>query len=270
MSRIEETFARCKQEGRAALVTYVMGGDPDAKGSVQAALACARGGADLIEIGIPFSDPMADGPTIQRAAERSLKAGTTVEDCLKIATQVRKETQAPIALMGYLNPMLQYGYDRFLTACVRAGVDALIVPDLPPEEAGELVEKSRAKGVSVVFLLAPTSTEDRVEQVHRLASGFVYFVSVTGVTGARAELPPDLGERLEAVRRGSSVPVVVGFGVSSPEQVRELAAHADGVVVGSAIVNRFSGSGSLTARTEQVSKFVRGLRKALGPLPRSH
>ena len=261
--RLSTTFARCRSEGRAALVTYVMAGDPDVKTSMAMALACVQGGADILELGMPFSDPMADGPTLQRASERSLAAGTTLDDCLRVAAEVRKKSDVPIALMGYVNPVLSYGEARFLDRCKEAGVDALILPDLPPEEARELGQLAHERGISTVFLLAPTSTEPRRKAAGAAATGFIYFVSVTGVTGARTELPPDIDQQLAEVRASSPVPVVVGFGVSTPAQASALGKLADGVVVGSAIVSRVAEGGAQKARAERVAKFVRSLRGAL-------
>jgi tryptophan synthase alpha chain len=261
--RVAAAFAGRKASGQAALVAYVMGGDPDLAGSRQVALACAEGGADLLEIGIPFSDPIADGPTIQAAGERALAAGTTPARVLELAAAVRRRTGIPIALMGYLNPVLAYGEARFLDDCAAAGVDALILPDLPPEEAGEIGRMAREKGVGTVFLLAPTSTEARRAAACAASTAFVYFVSVTGVTGARKTLPQDLSGQLAATRAVSPVPVVVGFGVSTPEQARALGRLADGVVVGSAIVSRAAGAGDRAARTARVRRFVGSLARGM-------
>jgi tryptophan synthase alpha chain len=263
--RIAETFERCRARGEAALVTYVMAGDPDVAASKAMALACAQGGADLIELGIPFSDPIADGPTIQHAAERALAAGTTTGDVLAVAAAVRARSEVPIALMGYLNPILAHGVARFARDCARAGVDALIVPDLLPEEAGEIVPALAARGVRTVFLLAPTSGPERIEAAVRGATGFLYFVSVTGVTGARKPTPAAIAPLVAAIRARSPVPVVIGFGVSSPEQARALRGLADGVVVGSAIVQRIAERGSRAARSRRVARLVRSLKRALGP-----
>jgi tryptophan synthase alpha chain len=262
-ARLQATFARCRARSEAAIVTYVMAGDPDLATSRAMALACVEGGADLLEIGMPFSDPIADGPTLQQAAERALAAGATTAGVLEVAAAVRSRSQVPIALMGYLNPILAHGPERFFAACASAGVDALIVPDLLPEESGELSALAAARGVGMVFLLAPTSTPARVEAAVRAATGFVYFVSVTGVTGARAELPADLPAQLAAVRARSPVPVVVGFGVSTPAQARALAPLADGVVVGSAIVKRIAQGGSRAERARRVTRFVRSLAGAM-------
>jgi tryptophan synthase alpha chain len=263
MSRIADTFARCLEEQRPALVTYVMGGDPDLAGSAALALACVEGGADILEIGVPFSDPIADGVTIQLAAGRALRHGTTPRDCLEVVRAVRARSSVPVALMGYLNPLISAGFEAFAAEAAAAGADAFIIPDLLPEEAGELGEIARRHGLALIFLLAPTSTPARVEAAARAASGFLYFVSVTGVTGARSELPPDLTARVAAVRAASPVPVVIGFGVSTPEQARLLGSLADGVVVGSAIVSRGALPGSRSARAGRVRRFVATLAKAL-------
>ncbi len=261
--RVAAAFARCREQGRAALVAYVMGGDPDLAGSRAMAQACLDGGADLLEIGVPFSDPIADGPTIQAAGERALRHGTTIEDCLGVAAAVRARSEAPIALMGYVNTVLARGEARFLDGCRKAGVDALILPDLPPEEAQGLGRLAAERGVKTVFLLAPTSTAERRAAACAAATGFLYFVSVTGVTGARRELPPELPAQLAAARRDSPVPVVVGFGVSTPEQARALGRLADGVVVGSAIVSRIAQGGTRRARAERVRRYVASLARAL-------
>jgi len=263
VDRVREAFRAARERGEAALVTYVMGGDPDIETSRAAALACAEGGADVLEIGMPFSDPIADGRTIQAAGERALRGGTGVAQCLELAASVRRGTDAAIVLMGYLNPVLAYGEGRFLADCAAAGVDAVILPDLPPEEAVEFRRLAGLHGVGTVFLLAPTSTEGRVAEACAASTGFVYFVSVTGVTGARTSLPADLGRKVAAVRARSGVPVVVGFGVSSPALAREAGRLADGVVVGSAIVERIARGGTRQARAARVRSFVASLRRAL-------
>jgi tryptophan synthase alpha chain len=261
--RIAAAFARCRGAGESALVTYVMAGDPDVATSKAMAVACAEGGADLIELGIPFSDPIADGPTIQHAAERALRAGTTTRDVLAVAAHLRARSDVPIALMGYLNPILAHGIERFARDCEKAGVDALIVPDLLPEESGDVSPVLAAHGVRTVFLLAPTSGAERIDAAARAASGFLYFVSVTGVTGARRSAPAHIAPQLAAVRARSPVPVVIGFGVSAPEQARAMGKLADGVVVGSAIVQRIAQGGGRAARAARVKRFVASLKRAL-------
>lgn len=262
--RVAAAFAACRAEGRAAFVAYVMAGDPDPDASVAAALACVEGGADLVELGVPFSDPIADGPTIQKAALRARAAGTTLATCLDVARRVRERADAPLVLMGYLNPILAFGEDAFFAACAAAGVDAALVPDLPPEHAAPLQAPARARGVHLPFLLAPTSTDARIASVAAAATGFVYYVSVTGVTGARAELPADLAARLALVREKSPVPVVAGFGLSTPEQVAAVGRRADGVAVGSAIVARVAEGGGADAIAARVRDYVRALRGGLG------
>ncbi len=265
VDRLRSAFARCRDAGESALVAYVMAGDPDQATSLAMALACVEGGADVLELGVPFSDPIADGPTIQAAAQRALAAGTTFDDVLAIAARVRARSPVPIALMGYLNPMIARGVDRLVAGCREAGVDALIVPDLLPEEAGLLAPAAAAAGLKLVYLLAPTSNPARVEAAARAATGFLYFVSVTGVTGARRTLPPEVGPMVASIRKATSLPVVIGFGISSPDQARALGPLADGVVVGSAIVQRVAERGSRAARAERVSRFVRSLKRALRP-----
>jgi tryptophan synthase alpha chain len=262
VDRISAAFAAARARGEPALVTYVMAGDPDLATSKAIALACVAGGADLVELGIPFSDPIADGPTIQLAAERALAAGTTTAGVLEVARAIRDRSDVPVALMGYLNPILAHGVERFARDCERAGVDALVVPDLLPEER-ELLAPAAARGIRSVFLLAPTSDAGRIDAATRASSGFLYFVSVTGVTGARKALPADLGAKVAAVRERSPVPVVIGFGVGTPEQARAVGALADGVVVGSAIVSRAAEGGSRAARAARVEAFVRSLRAGL-------
>ncbi|HTP50791.1 MAG TPA: tryptophan synthase subunit alpha [Anaeromyxobacteraceae bacterium] len=263
IDRTREAFRAAQERGEAALVTYVMAGDPDLPTSRAMALACAEGGADVIEIGMPFSDPIADGKTIQAAGERALSGGTRLADCLELAAAVRRGTGAALALMGYVNPVLSYGEARFLDGCAEAGVDAVILPDLPPEEALDFRRLAAERGVGTVFLLAPTSTAERVEGACAAATAFVYFVSVTGVTGARRALRGDLAEKVSRVRGRSRVPVVVGFGVSSPALAREAGRLADGVVVGSAIVERIARGGTRAERADRVRRFVSSLKRAL-------
>ncbi len=258
--RLEAVFTRTRRESRAALVTYLMAGDPSLEASHQAARACIRGGADVVELGFPFSDPIADGPTIQRAAERALRAGTTLGSTLQLAQALRREfAETPLVLMGYLNPVLAMGYPAFFTRAAQAGVDAVIVPDLPPDEAVEARSLAGRHGVCLVGMLAPTSTAARRQAVLSVAKGFTYFVSVTGVTGVRdpgSSLGDEAAAHLAAIRAESAVPVVVGFGIGSADQAHAAAQHADGVVVGSAIVDRI-------ARGEPLQPFVASLRAAV-------
>ncbi len=261
--RVRSMFEGARARGEAALLAYVMAGDPDLPTSKAAALACALGGADLVEIGIPFSDPIADGPTIQRAAERALAAGTTVAAVLEVAAHVRARSSARIALMGYVNPVLSYGLERFFRDAAKAGVDAVILPDLPPEESDDMRRFADASGVRTVFLLAPTSTRARRAAATAATTGFLYFVSVTGVTGFQKELPKELAAQVAEVKAASPLPVVVGFGVSTPQQAGEVARFADGVVVGTAIVGRLAGASSPERGVEEVRSFVAALKQAM-------
>jgi tryptophan synthase alpha chain len=256
--RLQRAFAAAKQEGRAALITYLMAGDPSPDASLEAAVACARGGADVVELGFPYSDPTADGPTIQRAGERALASGTTLDGVLRVAQAFRERCEQPSVLMGYLNPVLAMGAERFFGRAALAGVDGVLLADLPPEEAAELRPHADRAGVALIFMLAPTSTPERLRAVASAASGFIYFVSVAGVTGARTQLP-DLAEPLRLVRAATPLPVVVGFGIGTPQQASAVARHADGVVVGSALVERLS-------RREPLQPFVASLRAALSPV----
>ncbi len=248
--RLRNAFAK-----RRALVTYVMGGDGGVETSTQNIVACAQAGADVVEIGFPFSDPIADGPVIQAAARRSIDAHTTLETVFEIARRARLEVATPFVLMGYLNPILAFGIEPFMTACAQNGVDGVIVPDLPPEEAVEWCAAARRHDVGTVFLLAPTSTPEREAAVISASTGFVYFVSVTGVTGTRTEAP-DIEAHVQRVRNHSKVPVAVGFGISTPAQAQAIARFCDGVVVGSALVD-------CIARHASVANFVSSFRQAL-------
>jgi tryptophan synthase alpha chain len=265
--RLGTTFQRVRERNEAALVAYAMAGDPSVAASKTMLQACVDGGADIIEIGMPFSDPIADGPTVQKASERSLAAGTNLKDCLAVARELRRRSQVPLVFMGYVNPVLSFGLKPFLTAAADIGVDACIFPDLPPEEAETYCALAREHGIKTVFLLAPTSTPERYDQVLRMTTGFVYFVSVTGVTGARTALPEELTSQLDALRKRAEVPVAVGFGIAEPKQVSALSAHADAVVVGSAIVSRIAAPGTLAVRKKRLTTFVRSLKKGTGRAP---
>jgi tryptophan synthase alpha chain len=242
---------------RKALVTYLMGGDGGTEACVNSLVACAKAGADVLEIGFPFTDPIADGPVIQAAASRALLKHTNLETVFEIAAKVRKQVDVPMVLMGYLNPLLSFGIERFFSTCAQRGVDGVIVPDLPPEEASTFCATAQKHDVGTIFMLAPTSTPERERVVCEVSTGFVYFVSVTGVTGARAALP-DIESNVRRLQKLARVPVVVGFGVSTPAQASAFASFADGVVVGSALVERH-------ARNESLHPFVSSLRSALSP-----
>ncbi|HEX9926280.1 MAG TPA: tryptophan synthase subunit alpha, partial [Anaerolineae bacterium] len=212
---------------------------PTRQASLDIVQTLAAAGADLLELGIPFSDPLADGPTIQAATQKSLENGTTLKDCLAMTTELRRQgVDTPALFMGYINPLLAYGLEQFVTDAAAAGVDGLIVPDLPPEEAAELEVACAEHGLALVFLLAPTSTPERIKLVAEHSQGFIYLVSLTGVTGARIELPPDLAEFVARVRAQTDKPLAVGFGIGQGEQARAVGQLVDGVIVGSALVKR--------------------------------
>ncbi len=259
MSRIGVRFAELAQTGRRALIMYLTVGFPRRDSATELVPALIEAGADMIELGVPFSDPLADGATVQRATQIALANGVSVRYCLHTVRELRTGGVAvPVLLMGHYNPLLQYGLARFCAAAAAAGVDGLIIPDLPPEEAADLHASCRAQGLDLIFLLAPTSTEERIAHAAATASGFIYCVSLTGTTGARTELPTELPQFLRQVRGATRLPLAVGFGIAEPRHARQVAAVADGVIVGSAlltIVEQAAEQGADAVRT-----FVAGLR----------
>lgn len=263
---ITATFQRTRAEGRAALITYLTLGYPTPEKSLALAEAAVAGGADLLELGVPFSDPLADGHVIQRATQIALQQGMTVARCLEMAQSLReREIKVPLIFMGYYNPILAYGEEAFCCACQGVGVDGLIVPDLPPEEGGPLERACKAYELALVYLLAPTSTPERVRLVTGRSRGFVYLVSVAGITGPRDRLPTDLNAFVKRVREATTQPLAVGFGISTAEQARQVAAVADGVIVGSALVRL----GEASEGVERVNALVGELRQAMVSPPRS-
>ena len=235
-SRIAELFARLKAEGKPGLVCYVTAGDPTPEHTPRLVAALERGGADLIELGVPFSDPIADGPVIQRGSERALKAGTTLAKVLEMARQIRAQSQIPILLFSYLNPLLRYGFEALARDAKAAGVDGVLMTDASVEEAEQYVKVMRDAGLDTVFLAAPTSTDARLALVARYSTGFIYLVSRTGVTGEQSSISASAAPLIEAVRRHTSLPLAVGFGISTHEQFVSIAAQAGAAVVGSAFV----------------------------------
>ncbi|HJV65832.1 MAG TPA: tryptophan synthase subunit alpha [Geomonas sp.] len=265
MGRIADKFTELKGRGEKALVTFITAGDPDLATTEKAVLELERSGADLIELGVPFSDPMADGPTIQLSSERALAAGTTLPGILELVKRVRTRSQVPIVLMGYFNPIFAYGAERFAADAAQAGVDALLVVDLPPEESAELKVATDGHGLDLIFLLTPTSDPSRVEAVSRLGSGFIYYVSVTGVTGARSSVADTLSARVAEVRGHLNLPMVVGFGISNGTQAGQVAEAADGVVVGSALVKyfeKYQGAELVKELGSFVASLKQGVRSA--------
>ncbi|MEQ8656447.1 MAG: tryptophan synthase subunit alpha [Hyphomicrobiales bacterium] len=271
-TRIETRFAALKEEGRPALMTYVMGGDPDMETSLGIMKALAMWGADLIELGMPFSDPMADGPAIQAAARRSLQGGQTLAKTLKLVEQFRETDQeTPIILMGYYNPIYIYGVDAFLAEALRVGVDGLIVVDLPPETDDELCLPALKAGLNFVRLATPTTDDKRLPKVLGNTSGFVYYVAIKGITGTASANPTQVGEAVARIKRHTDLPVAVGFGIKTPDDAAAIGAVADGVVVGSALVDAIANSldedGKATdmtikAITEMTAQLAGGVRRA--------
>ena len=262
MTRIDRVFKRLKARGEKALIPFITAGDPDLSTTRALALEMAARGADLLELGIPFSDPLADGPTIQAASNRAVKGGVHLAEVLKLAGELRRETEIPLILMGYYNPILQYGLDRTAREAGALGVDGFIIPDLPLEEAGPWRVAAAKAGVAPILLAAPTSGPERIRAMGRLTRGFLYYVSVTGITGARTELPPELIAALQEVRSLVKCPLAVGFGIATPEQVKWLAPYVDGVVVGSAIVSRVARLRG-PALLKEVGDFLAALKAPL-------
>ena len=260
MKRIAATFARSRADRRLALLAYFTVGYPSLDATPELVEAAAAVGADAIELGIPFSDPLADGPTIQAASQVALKGGVTVERALETARAARAKVEVPILFMTYINPILAYGVDRFARRARDAGIDGLIVPDLPAGEAEPVQAAAASAGLDLVFFVAPTSSEAGLAAACRAATGFVYCIAVTGVTGARGGLDPALLPLIDRIRRHTSLPVVVGFGISRPEHLAALAGKADGVIVASALLDAIGKAPDDPA--EQVRAFLRGLRSA--------
>jgi len=256
-------LARAFPPGGKVLIPYLTVGYPSLQATLELVPALEAAGADIVELGIPFSDPLADGTTIQEASHLSLEAGTTPERCLEVAERVRQLTHLPLVFMTYYNPVLRYGLEAFCAASARAGVDGLIVPDLPPEEGGDLEAAARGHGLDLIYLLAPTSPAERVKLVAEHSRGFIYLVSLTGVTGARDRLPPGLGDFVARVRGVATLPLCVGFGISGPESARHAARLADGVIVGSRLLQIIKDAAHPVAAA---SAFIRALRDALDSL----
>ena len=264
MNRLDATFAKLKAKGDKALIAYIMAGDPSLQDTEQLVLELERAGADIIELGVPFSDPIADGPVIQRAAERALRGGTSLRKILATVTALRTKTQVPLVLMSYYNSIHAFGEEKFCGAAAAAGVDGLIVPDMPPEEAGGLQAHATRAGLEIIYLLAPTSTPDRLALVARRSRGFIYYVSLTGITGAKLADFSDVQRNVDRIRAKASTPVAVGFGVATADDAARVGRVADGVIVGSAIVRQIGDHQHDSRMAEQVGRFVRSLKEALG------
>jgi len=261
--RLEKKFKELKENGEKALITFITAGDPDIPTTKELILALEKSGADIIELGIPFSDPMADGPTIQASSERAVAGGVHLAEVLSLVKDIRKVTEVPIVLFGYYNPVFSYGLEKFARHASNSGVDGVLIVDLPAEEADELKSELDKKSIDLIFLLTPTSDEARIKLISKKASGFLYFVSVTGVTGARAAVAGDVRSHVADVRKHTALPVGVGFGISSAKQAKEVCAYSDGVIVGSAIVNLIAKHSGTKSLIKEVSGFVKGLKDGI-------
>ena len=261
--RIKNKFRELRARGEAALIPFIVAGDPDMETTRKLVLELEARGADLIELGVPFSDPMADGPANQRASARGLGAGASLAAILSMVSDLRAQTQIPLVLFGYYNPIFHYGCERLCADAARAGIDGLLVLDLPPEESGEMKKPARANGLDLIYLLAPTTPLDRSRAIARSASGFLYYVSITGVTGARAHLDTGIAEHMREIRSVTDLPIGVGFGISTPEQAAEVATMADAVVVGSAISLLIEGHAKSGDVPEAVGGLVGAMKDAM-------
>ena len=259
-SRLEATFARIRAQGAPGLVAYITAGDPDLGRTEGILRALDRAGADVIEVGVPFSDPLADGPVIQRATERALAAGTTLSGVLDMVGRVRHELRTPIVIFSYANPIFRLGAERFADRARDAGVDGVLVLDLPIEEAGEFRGMLAARGIDTILLLSPTTSDERLRQASALGSGFLYAISRLGVTGARDQIADGAQEMVERIRRVSDLPVALGFGISKPDHVREVGRWADAAVVGSALVSVIADAGTSDDLISRVEEYVRWLK----------
>lgn len=265
MSRLQATFEKLRARNERAFIPFVTCGDPDLKTTRDLLLAYIEAGADIVEIGIPFTDPLADGPTIQRASERALKGGVTMDDALALIADIRTVHDTPLVPMTYVNPVFQIGYDEFARRCAQAGVDGVIISDIPPEAGREWIEAGRKHGVDTIFLVAPTSDDARVKAVAKAASGFIYAVARMGVTGAKSDVPPEIGELIAHIRRHTSTPICAGFGFSSPTQIASTcrASDVDGIVVASALIDCFESTpGGAEERVLAAAQMARELKAA--------
>jgi tryptophan synthase alpha chain len=239
ISRIEKTFKKLRKLGKKAFIPYIMAGDPSLEKTKEIVLLFEKCGADIVELGVPFSDPLADGPTIQHAAERALQGGTTLRKVISFVEDIRRASQIPLILMTYYNPVMKYGLEHFAEEAVRAGFDGVIIPDLPPDAADELIAVSKSSSLNTIFLLAPTSTDERIKKVAKASTGFIYYVSITGITGASLLIDNSLSASIAKIKHHTQKPVAVGFGIAKPEEAAEVARVADGVIIGSAIIKKY-------------------------------
>ncbi|MBI5740215.1 MAG: tryptophan synthase subunit alpha [Nitrospirae bacterium] len=256
MNRIEKIFKTKRAQNSKIFIPYIMSGDPSLEHTKRYVAELEEAGADIIELGVPFSDPLADGPTIQRASERALAQGVTLRKCLELVREIRQTSQVPLILMTYFNPVFKYGIAAFIKEASDAGVDGVIVPDLIPDEADEFIRAARQRGLDTIFLLAPTSTEDRIGKVVKAATGFIYYVSITGITGSKLSIGEPMKDMLALIKNSTRKPVAVGFGISTPEEAAAAAKMADGIIIGSAIVR-------LIAEGKDIKDFAKKIKEAI-------
>ena len=261
-SRITRRFEELRRRGELGLIAFLTAGDPSLEATERFVLALAEAGADLAELGVPFSDPVADGPTIQRSSERALRAGTTLANALELVRRLRRKTEIPLVIFSYFNPVLQMGLEKFASGAAKAGADGVLLTDLTLEEGSDYRTILRGKGLDTIFLVAPTSTNDRLKRIAEASSGFVYLISRTGVTGAREALPEDLPALIRRTRAVTSLPLAVGFGISLPGHVSILGGLADAAVVGSALVTEIEKAPSIELAAEAIAARVRSLKQA--------
>jgi len=265
MNRIDLKFKELKAKKKKAFISFITAGDPNLKTTEELVLAFENKGVDIIELGVPFSDSLADGPTIQISFQRALAQKVTLQKILSMVNSIRKKSQIPIVLMTSYNPVFHYGDEKFIKAACKSGVDGLIIPDLPPEEATNILQFSKQHDLSMIFLIAPTSKPQRMKYIARNSSGFIYYVSLTGVTGIRQKLSTSYIEQVQLIKKYSNNPICVGFGVSTPQQVKSISKVADGVIVGSAIVNSIANNAGKSNLIKNVSHFVSTLTSQLIP-----
>lgn len=263
LNRIDKKFRELRKNNKKAFIAFIMAGDPSLGVTKKLIFELSASGADIIELGVPFSDPIADGPTIQKSSQRGLKSKTTIDSVFGLVKNARVETQTPIVFLIYYNLVFHYGLERFVDSAVSSGVDGVIIPDLPVEESKELCKIAKKKRFSIIHLLAPTSPDDRIKKVASAATGFIYYVSLTGTTGARKKLPRELGENLRNIKKITNMPVCAGFGISTLSQVKEVQKFADGAIVGSAIIKIIEKNIGKKDLVQKVGKFVKTLNTKL-------
>lgn len=262
-NRIDTCFAALRARGETALIPFLTAGDPDLDTTEALVLAMAAAGADLIELGVPFSDPTGEGPTIQRSSGRALEQGTSLRSILQLVQRLRSKIELPLVLMGYANPLHAMGAEAFARSASEVGVDGIIIPDLPPEDGAPYLDPCREAGIHPILLAAPTTRPERLEMLMRETRGFLYYSSVQGVTGTRSDLAEGIEKKVRAAQALGDVPVCVGFGIGTPDQAAVIGAYADGVVIGSAIVNRIEAAGSKASAVEDVARFIEELKAPL-------